>query len=96
MKPTMVPSEIAKEFARDLRTLISMPQSFLEDWREDLDNALVLLQELEGAVRNLPTTASVVAGAHALVDRVMNHISNLQEQTDKRDRAGTRAPRAKA
>jgi hypothetical protein len=79
MKPTLIDNRIVKDMRRDLANRTSLPKSFLEDWHEDLDSALVLLQTIKEPVRNMLTEASVLDGAHALVDRVRAHIANWQE-----------------
>lgn len=71
---------------------ISVPRSVLTDWREELESALILLQEIDAALDrgeglDIP---SVLDGAHALVDRVMDGIEDFEE------RAGERAPQGKS
>lgn len=72
---------------------ISVPRTVLTDWREDLDSALVLLQEIQGVLNDNSKRldiSSVLDGAHALVDRVMDGVESFEKE-----QMGERAPEGK-
>ena len=70
-------------------TQISIPQSILTDCREELESALILLQHATLDRDKGLDIPSLIDGAHALVDRVVDCLEVIEERT------GERAPERK-
>lgn len=87
------PKAAAQSKKAEFYARISVPRSVLTDWREELENALMLLQEIEATLASgkgidIP---SALAGSHALVDRVMDGIEDFENE-----QMNARAPKGKS
>lgn len=75
-------SFVRKKAGFDAR--ISVPRSILTDWREELESALILLQHATLDRDKGLDIPSLIDGAHALVDRVVDCLEDIEERTGER------------